>query len=184
MPREEVPMALMRCEDAATRRRRVEMQGFTGLDDRTIRELDPWLRLSPALCMSWAAVGTALGSAPVVAALVPFAVAGAVGTRHPFDVIYERGFRPRLRTPSIPRYPAPRRFACAIASAWLAGTAAAFHWRAMTLGYALGASLVAAAAVPTFSGFCIPSWVYGLAGRRRGEPPAEAATTVERASVT
>jgi hypothetical protein len=100
------------------------------------------------------------------------------------DGLFERGFRPRLGTPSIPRYPAPRGFACAIASAWLAGTAAAFHWRAMTLGYALGASLVAAAAVPTFSGFCIPSWVYGLAGRRRGDPPAEAATTVERASVT
>src|SRR5512146_613150 len=125
-------MGLTSCETPSTRRRRIEMQGFTGLDDRTIDQLDPWIRLAPALCMTWTAIGTALGSATVIAALVPFAIGGAVGTRHPFDVIYERGFRPRLGTPSIPRYGAPRRFACMIATAWLVATAAAFHAGAMT----------------------------------------------------
>ncbi len=175
-------MGPMRCDTAATRRRRMEMQGFTGLDDATIRQLDPWIRLAPALCMVWAAAGTALGSAPMIAALVPFAVAGAIGTRHPFDLIYERGFRPRLGTPSIPRYGAPRRFACIVATAWLIATAAAFHAGAMTVGYVLGASLATAAAVPTFSGFCIPSWIYGLVQRRGSAHRAAAPEPTPRAS--
>ncbi len=110
--------------------------------------------------MTWAAVGTALGSAAVLGVLVPFAVGGVIGTRHPFDVLYELGIRPRLGTPSIPRYRAPRRFACAVAAVWLTATAIAFHVGAAALGYVLGAALVVAAGVPTFTGFCIPSWIY------------------------
>jgi hypothetical protein len=40
---------------------------------------------------------------------------------------------------------------------------------AMTLGYMLGASLVLAAAFPTFTGFCIPSWIYANV-RHRASP--------------
>jgi hypothetical protein len=166
-------MGFMHCDDPVTRRRRVELQGFGGLDDRTVQELDPWLRLSPAICMVWAAVGTALGSPAVLGALVPFAAAGALATRHPFDAIYEHGFRHHLRTASIPRYGAPRRFACAVATGWLVGTAAAFDAGATTRGRVLGASFVCAAAVPTFKGFCIPSWIYGKLFRRR-EPVVDA----------
>ena len=160
-------MGLMTCSDSDSRRRLAEMQGFTGLDDRTLSQLDPWLRFAPALCMTWAAVGTALGSAVVLGLLVPFAVAGIVGTRHPFDAIYEHGIRPRLGTPSIPRYGTPRRFACALAAVWLGAASTAFYLGDTALGYVLGASLAAAAAVPTFTGFCIPSWIYA---KLRREP--------------
>src|SRR5262249_50290832 len=34
-------------------RSRIEAQGFLGLDDRIIDELNYWLRLSPAICMIW-----------------------------------------------------------------------------------------------------------------------------------
>ncbi len=122
--------------------------------------------------MTWAAVGTALGSAALLGVLVPFAVGGVIGTRHPFDAIYERVIRPRLGTPSIPRYGVPRRFACAVAAVWLTATAISFHVGAGALGYALGAALVLAAAVPTFTGFCIPSWIY--ARLRRQPRPAGA----------
>jgi hypothetical protein len=168
-------MRFASCADPARRRRLAEMQGFTGLDDRTLAQVDPWLRLAPAICMAWAGVGTALGSALVLAALIPFAAGGAIGPRHPFDYVYELGVRPRLGTPQIPRYGAPRRFACALASVWLAAAAAAFYLGAATLGTLLGASLVLAAAFPTFAGFCIPSWIYTrllhpqAAPARRGE---------------
>jgi hypothetical protein len=68
-------------------------QGFVGLDSRTLHQINCWLRLSPAICMTWAAVGTALGSARILWALVPFAVLGAVLPGHPFDVLYTYGFR-------------------------------------------------------------------------------------------
>ena len=62
-------------------RSRIEAQGFLGLDDRMIGRLNYWLRLSPAICMIWAAIGTALESSPVLWALAPFALLGGVATR-------------------------------------------------------------------------------------------------------
>ncbi len=41
-------------------RRRLEMQGFTGLDNRALTELAPWLRLTPVICTVWIAVGNLL----------------------------------------------------------------------------------------------------------------------------
>ena len=51
---------------------RIEAQGFLGLDEETVCRINYWLRLSPAICMVWAAVGTALQSATVLWWLVPF----------------------------------------------------------------------------------------------------------------
>jgi hypothetical protein len=143
-------------------RRRLEAQGFLGLDDATLAEVGPWLRLAPALCAAWAALGTALGSPGVLWALMPFAALGALRRGHPFDAIYNHGLRHVLGTRRLPPYHAPRRFACMVATLWLGATGWAFYAGASLLGYALGAALVLAALVPTLSDFCIPSFVFGL----------------------
>ncbi len=36
-----------------TTRRRIEAQGFVGLDDDTLAQINYWLRLAPAICMIW-----------------------------------------------------------------------------------------------------------------------------------
>ena len=41
-------------------RKRVEAQGFLGLDDRTVDQINYWLRRSPAICMAGVAIGTAV----------------------------------------------------------------------------------------------------------------------------
>lgn len=174
-PRAEVAAPLTRADglDEAARvksrvRRRVEMQGFIGLNDRDVQTIAPWLRLAPAICMAWAAVGTVLGSATVTIALAPFAFAGAVGRGHPFDLLYQRGVCRMLRSPAIPPYGAPRRFACALATVWLLAMAATLHAGHLTAGRVLGAGLVVTASVIVTTGFCVPSWIYGrLLGRPR-----------------
>jgi hypothetical protein len=45
-----------------TARRRIEAQGFVGLDDNSLSQINYWLRLAPANCMIWTAMGTALAS--------------------------------------------------------------------------------------------------------------------------
>lgn len=109
-------------------RQRVEAQGFVGLDDQTINHINYWLRLSPAICMTWVAVGTALESTSVLWALAPFAMLGAVLPGHPFDVFYTFGVRPLTSGPAIPRYPLPRRFACLLATIMIVGAAWNFSW--------------------------------------------------------
>jgi hypothetical protein len=107
----------------ATTRNRIEAQGFLCFDDRTLTEINYWLRLSPAICMVWAAIGTALNSASILRALVPFALLGAALRGHPFDVLYTYGFQYLVHGPRVPRYPLPGRFACLIATMMLAVSA-------------------------------------------------------------
>ena len=62
----------------------------------------------------------------------------------------------------MPRYPMPRRFACMLASAWIAAEALCFTYGMSLAGHVLGWSLVATASVPVITGFCVPSFIYGL----------------------
>lgn len=143
----------------ATVRERIQAQGFCGLDDKTRTQINYPLRLSPAICMVWAAVGTALASPTILWALVPFAALGAILPGHPFDVLYNYGLRHLLGTPALPRYGARRRFACALSTIMLIAAAWGFQAGIPMFGYIVGWSLVAAAFVNVSTGFCIPSFI-------------------------
>ena len=143
----------------ATVRERIRAQGFCGLDDKTCAQLNYPLRLAPAICMAWAAVGTALASPTILWALVPFAALGAILPGHPFDVLYNYGLRHLFGTPPLPRYGARRRFACALATIMLVAAAWGFQAGMPMVGYVFGWSLVAAASVNVITGFCIPSFI-------------------------
>ena len=152
----------MNIEVTPSVRRRVEAQGFLGLDDRTIGHLNYWLRLSPAICMIWAGIGTAVQSATVFWTLAPFALLGALLPGHPFDVIHRFVVRRLQGGPPIPRYPIPRRFACVLATVMTVGAAVSFQTGMTMAGQVIGWSLVAAAFINVTTGFCIPSFIYGL----------------------
>lgn len=140
-------------------RERIQAQGICGLEDSTYAQIDYPLRLSPAICMIWAAVGTALASPAILWALVPFAALGAMLPGHPFDVLYNHGLRHLLGTPRLPRYGVRRRFACALAALMLVAAAWGFQSGMPTVGSIVGWSLVAAAFVNVSTGFCIPSFI-------------------------
>lgn len=141
-------------------RRRIEAQGFRGLDDAALAEIGPWLRWSPALCAVLMATGTILASPPVLWALAAIALLGAVLPFHPFDVLYNQGVRHLTGTRPLPHHGPQRRFACGMAAAWLAGTGLAFQEGAAVLGYVLGGTLTFVAAIIAVTHFCIPSLVY------------------------
>jgi Domain of unknown function (DUF4395) len=140
-------------------RENIQAQGFCGLDEQTCAQINYPLRISPAICMIWAAVGTALASPAILWALVPFAALGAILPGHPFDVVYNHGLRHLLGTPALPRYGVRRRFACALAAIMLVAAAWGFQAGMPTVGYVVGWFLVAAAFVNVSTGFCIPSFM-------------------------
>jgi hypothetical protein len=137
-----------------------------GLDDGDLADLAPWVRVVPAVFTGWTVVGVVLGSPLVLWALVPLALVGVLAPRHPFDVLYDRGIRPLLDTPRMPPTAAPRRFAYAVAAAWLVGIGAAFRAGASGWGYVLGAGLVVVEALQLTTLFCLPSWCWVNSGRR------------------
>jgi uncharacterized protein DUF4395 len=142
-----------------TVRERIQAQGFCGLDDATYAQINYPLRLSPAICMIWAAVGTALASPTVLWALAPFALLGAILPGHPFDVLYNYGLRHLSGAPALPRYGLRRRFGCTSATTMLIAAGWSFHTAHLVAGYLIGGTLVAAAFVNVTTGFCIPSFI-------------------------
>jgi uncharacterized protein DUF4395 len=147
---------------SSTTRKRIEAQGYLGLSDATLAEVGPWLRFSPAICMVWISIATYYESVTALLVLIPFTALGAILPWHPFDAIYNNGIRHILGTQLLPRAKAPRKFACKVAFVWLCAISWAFYSGATVLGYFLGGSLAFAAAVPTFTDFCVPSFFYGL----------------------
>ena len=142
-----------------TIRERIQAQGFCGLDDATYAKINCPLRLSPAICMIWAALGTALASPTVLWALAPFALLGAILPGHPFDVLYNYGLRHLSGAPALPRYGVRRRFSCTSATAMLIAAGWSFHTAHLVAGYIIGGTLVTAAFVNVSTGFCIPSFI-------------------------
>ena len=147
---------------SSTTRKRIEAQGYLGLNDSDLAEVGPWLRLAPAMCMVWAGIATFYQSELALMILVPFAALGAILHGHPFEIIYNHGIRHIIGTQRLPPAQAPRRFACGVATIYLLVTIIAFHNGFIFVGQFFGFSLAAAAAVPTFTDFCIPSFMYGL----------------------
>jgi hypothetical protein len=154
----------------AERRRRLEAQGFVGLDEATLESVAPWLRWSTSLCALLMGMGTALASPWILWATGVTALLGAIFPMHPFDLLYNIAIRPLTKTPKLPWNRAPRRFACGMATAWLAGTGYAFYSGARSAGYVLGGILTLVALIVSTTDFCIPSLVYGLIFRHPGCP--------------
>ena len=141
-------------------RRRLEAQGFCGLDDATLEEVGTWLRWSPVLCTLVMTTGVALESPSILWALAATASAGALLPFHPFDLLYNYGARHLTGTGPLPHQGPQRRFACGIAAAWLIVTGWAFQAGATTVGVGLGIPLILVAGLVSVTHICIPSLIY------------------------
>ena len=143
-----------------TTRRRLDIQGFECVEDRTLAPVAPWLRLAFGLCALMAALGTALASPLILLLLLPIASLAAMSPVHPFDLIYNHGIRFLTGTGPLPRRGSPSRFACGLGAVWLLPTAYAFYAGLPMLGYALGTSLTGVAVLVSTTDICIPSLMY------------------------
>ena len=155
---------------SATARERIQAQGFCGLSDATYAQINYPLRLSPTIMMVWVAVGTVLGSAQILWAVVPFTALGAILTGHPFDVLYNHGLRYLMGRQELPRYGTRRRFAFAVATTMTALAAWGFQAGVPPLGDIVGGAIVASTCLHVITGICGPAV---LAGRLFGKVVCE-----------
>jgi uncharacterized protein DUF4395 len=146
------------------------MQGYGALSDEERKALWLGIRFAPALCFAGIALGVVLASPVLLAAMAATAfIGGFITPKHPFDYLYDLALRPLLGGPSVPPSPAPRRFACQIATPWIAAIAVAFVVGLAAVAWALAVPLLLVAAVVTTTNWCLPSLMYGLLhGRRQG----------------
>ena len=149
------------------------MQGYDALDDRERKRLWLGLRFSPLLCLTGIALGTVFASPLVLFAIALTAfVGGFLTAKHPFDHLYDATLRPLLGGPAVPASPAPRRFACQLATPWIVVIGVAFLAGADTVAWALAAPLLIVGATVTTTNWCLPSLIYGLLRRREADGAA------------
>jgi hypothetical protein len=141
-------------------RRRLELQGFGGLPDSVLAQIDPWLRISPALCMLWATVATVLRSPVLSLMLAGLMLTGGMLRIHPFDLAYNIWIRHTGSRPTLPPYPRPRRFGYFLASFWLIVMTMTFWLGWAIAGTVLGWALVGILFANVVWGLCIPSWLH------------------------
>jgi hypothetical protein len=123
----------------------------------------------PQLCFTGIAFGVILASPVLLPAMAVTAfVGGFLTPKHPFDYLYDATLRPLLGGPSVPPSPAPRRFACQLATPWIAAIAVAFLAGVTALAWVFAVPLLLVAAMVTTTNWCLPSLIYGLTHKRRG----------------
>ncbi|MFA5775151.1 MAG: DUF4395 domain-containing protein [Ilumatobacteraceae bacterium] len=145
---------------SAITRRRLNVQGFCDVDDETLTNIAPWLRMAFGMCSLIAGVGTVLASPTILWILTPIAALGAIFPVHPFDLIYNFGIRHIRKTGPLPKRRAQSRFACGLGAVWLVATAWAFQAGALTTGYILGGTLTGVGVLVSTTDICIPSMIY------------------------
>jgi hypothetical protein len=143
-----------------TVRRRLESQGFGGLDDDALHELAPWLRWSPALGALVTSIGVALASPAVLWALAAIYFLATLLPFHPFDLLYNYGVRRLTGTRRLPDISPQRRFGSGIVTVGLVAAGWAFYVGSSTMGFALGIPLIFGAVLVSVTHFCIPSHIY------------------------
>ena len=154
------------------------MQGYVGVPEAAKRQLALAIRFTPAVCTGIIIAGLALHSAAWLAGIAAIALIGGLfPSGHPIDLLYNHGVRHLVGGDKLPPNPAPRRFACFIATLLLTGAAVGFATGHPTVAYVLAGFMVAAGVTVTLTNWCLASWMYGLAV---GQPNAAATAARSR----
>jgi hypothetical protein len=141
---------------------RLRVRGITPSNDPEFVKMAPWTRLTFSLCTSVGGLATVLAWPGLLWVMVGIATAGAIGTRHPFDHVYNLVVRRFTGTIELPRNGAPTRFSCGIAAVWFATMAIAFSGGYDLVAYGLGAMFIVVGALISITHFCIPSVIFQL----------------------
>ena len=148
-----------------TTRERIQMQGFQSTPTCDLEAMSLGLRFTPGMCALLVGIGTLLPSPGLLTILSGLAVIGALFSVHPFDLVYNYGVRFLFHRQPTPRNPAPRRFACGIAAAWLWVAAWSFTSGYAALGYLLGGVFTLSAALVALTHFCVMALAYQFLAR-------------------
>ncbi|MEO1215098.1 MAG: DUF4395 family protein, partial [Bacteroidota bacterium] len=145
---------------SAVRKKRFEVQGITGYSIETLSELKYGIRFAFQLCVSLVLIGLLIKSYELLILTNIAAIGGAIMSRHPFDYIFNHLISPVIKKPPVPPRPPQLRFACTMASFWLAGIISLFIFHMNTAAYILGASLIIVGGLVSTTDICIPSMIY------------------------
>jgi hypothetical protein len=151
----------------------MEIQGILGLSDEQLTVHRAGFRFAYQLCFTITAVGLVFQSIPILLVANLAAFIAVFPPNHTFDYVYNHGVRHLLKRPKLPHRTIQGRFACGIATIWLATTIFLFSQGLALAATITGAVLLMPAGLVAFIDVCIPSMIYNLIFLRRLNPKTD-----------
>lgn len=145
-----------------TRINRLRVQGYCNYSDADLSELAFGNRFALILCSAIVLIGVITANIPVLFTMMIVALFGVILPNMPFDYIYNYIIRGMLNKPKLPPRSKQAKFACSIATIWLAGTIYLFYAGFNTAGYISGGLLSSVALLVSYTDICIPSIIYNF----------------------
>lgn len=158
---------------SSTCRKRLHTQGYSNFSDKELNDFKYGIRFAYGGCITLVALGLYFQSIPLFTIAALIALFAAFPPYHPLDYVYNYGVRHLLKKPKLPPRTKQGRFACGIASVWLAITIYSFYRNQIVLGNILATSLLAVGSLVTFMDICIPSMIYNAILERKKMPNIE-----------
>jgi hypothetical protein len=139
---------------------RLRIQGYKNYTNSDLGKLAFGNRFAFLICSTILAIGVITANIPILSAVMVIAFFGIVLPYHPFDYIYNHIIRKSKDLPKLPPRSTQLKFACILATVWLAATIYLFYSGLFVAGYIAGGLLFFVAFLVSITDICIPSIIY------------------------
>lgn len=140
----------------------IRTQGYCDYSDANLSELAFGNRFAYYTCSFFLIIGVLSANIPILSAMMMVSIFGVLLPNHPFDYIYNTLLSGPLNKPKLPRRSKQLKFACIVATIWLATTIYLFYTNLTIAGYVSGGVLFSIAFLVSTTDYCIPSLIYNF----------------------
>ena len=146
---------------------RLRAQGYTSETKKELTGMAFGIRFAYRACIAILTVAMVTQSIVLFGVMLGIAFLGIVLPNHPFDYIYNFTLSGWMNRPKVPARSPQLKFACSIATAWIAAVIYLMVTGQTTLGTIMTINLIVIAMFPATSDFCIPSAIYNALFRSK-----------------
>ena len=150
----------MKTNLSAFRIKNIREQGYTNQSNQEVTDLAIGNRFAYQLCTSILLFAVIFSNIPLLTAMLSVAFLSVILPNHAFDYIYNYVIRHWLKLPKLPSRSKQLKFACSLATTWIATTIYFFYQNLFMAGYIAGGSLLSVAILVSTTDICIPSIIY------------------------
>lgn len=141
---------------------RIRTQGYCNISDEKVSELAFGNRFAFYTCSFFLAIGVVTSSIPILTLMMTISIFGIVLPYHPFDYVYNYILSGPMNKPKLPRRARQLKFACVVATVWLASIIYLIYAGLIMASYISGGLLFSIAFLVSTTDLCIPSLVYNF----------------------
>ncbi len=146
---------------------RLRAQGFTRETKNELSGMAFGIRFAYRSCIALLTVAVLTQSIVLFSVMFVIAFLGIVLPKHPFDYLYNHTLSTWMNRPKVPARSAQLKFACAIATAWIATVIYLMASRYTTPRILLTVNLILVAMLPATIDYCVPSAIFNALFRRK-----------------